>query len=126
MNKDLIDLQRNSKATCVIIENKNIDKLSPSIILKASENDYLSLYKNPPFSNMAEIKSHFSQLCYLIITDITDLTSEEQNAYIGLVKDREVNGYKLPDNFIIVFTINDSSLLSKVSKDLYHFAVVAI
>ena len=126
MIKELIDLQRNSKATCVIIKTEDIQELSSSLTMKANVSDkFLLTGDKPPFADKIEIKSNLSEICYFVITGIDELSIEDQNRYVGLVKDRELNGYYLPDNCIVVFTVKDRQSLKNVSPELYHFAVVA-
>ena len=126
MIKELIDLQRNSKATCVIITNDDYRKLSPTVTMKANVSDkFLFTGGKPPFADKIDNKSNLSKICYFVITGIDELSIEDQNRYVGLVKDRELNGYYLPKNCIIVFTVKDKSTLKNISQDLYHFAVVA-
>ena len=127
MIKELVDLQRNSKATCVVILSQDIAKLSPAITMKASVSDkFLLAGDKPPFAEKVDTKSKANKICYFVITDIDEISTESQNRYIGLVKDRELNGYYLPDNCIIVLSVKDKTTLKKISPDLYHFAVVAI
>lgn len=126
MIKELIDFQRNSKATCVIIKNDDLSELSPVIKMKASVSDkFLLTGDKPPFADKIDLKSKSKNICYFVIIDIDEISISEQNRYVGLVKDREFNGYTLPDNCIIVFTIKDRESLKKVSTELYHFSVVA-
>lgn len=126
MIKELIDLQRNSKATCAIIENKDIRKLYPGVAIKANVSDkFLFAHSRPPFSDIIDEKSKNSEICYLVIKGIDEISIDQQNRYIGLVKDRELNRYFLPDNCVIVFTVENRNGLKKVPKELYHFAVVA-
>ena len=126
MIKELIDLQRNSKATCVIIQNDDYKELSPVVLMKANVSDkFLLSSKLPPFAEKLNEKCAKNKICYFVITGIDELSVEDQNRYVGLVKDREMNGYYLPDNCIIVFTVKDRAGLKKVSQELYHFAVVA-
>lgn len=64
---------------------------------------------------------------HLIISEIDKLSTENQNSqYLGLIKDRELHGYKLPKNVIIVLTIKDKTALKNISKEIYHLSVVAI
>lgn len=126
MIKELVDLQRNSKATCVILKTDDIQQLSPTLKMKANVSDkFLFSGDKPPFADKIDTKSNSSKICYFVITDIDEISVEDQNRYVGLVKDREMNGYYLPDNCIIVFTVKDRAGLKKVSHELYHFAVVA-
>ena len=62
---------------------------------------------------------------YFIITEIDKLKENLQDKYYQIVKDREFNGYKLPENMIIVLTVEDRESLKKISQELYHFCVVA-
>ena len=126
MIKELVDLQRNSKATCAVIPTIEFKKLSPAITMKANVSDkFLFAGYKPPFAEKIDNKSKLSKICYFIITDIDELSIESQNRFVGLVKDREMNGYNLPNNCIIVFTVKDNASLKKMSPELYHFAVVA-
>lgn len=126
MIKEIIDLQRNSKATCAIVTNDDYSKLYPSVTMKANVSDKFLLTGNkPPFAEKIDNKCNLTKICYFVITGIDELSVEDQNRYVGLVKDREMNGYCLPDNCIIVFTVKDRMGLKKVSQELYHFAVVA-
>ena len=126
MIKELIDLQRNSKATCAIIKTEDIQELSPSLTMKANVSDkFLLTGDKPPFADKVDAKSKSGEICYFVITGIEEISIEQQNRYVGLVKDRELNGYYLPDNCIIVFTVKDRQSLKNVSPELYHFAVVA-
>lgn len=126
MIKDLIDLQRNSKATCVIVRDDEYNRLPSIVSMKASVSDKFLLTGNkPPFADKVDAKSKSSEICYFVITGIEEISIEQQNRYVGLVKDRELNGYYLPDNCIVVFTVKDRQSLKNVSPELYHFAVVA-
>lgn len=126
MIKELIDLQRNSKATCVIIENEDYKKLSPIVLMKAKVSDkFLFSGDKVPFADKLDKISFKSDICYFVITEIDEISKEGQERYIGLVKDREINGYNIPDNCIVIFTLKDKSNLKKLASDLYRFAVVA-
>ena len=127
MNKELIDLQRNSKATCVVVRTDDYKSLSPVISMKASVSDkFLFAGDKPPFADKINEKSANSSICYFVITDIDEVSIDMQNRFEGLVKDRELNGYTLPDNCIIVFTVKDKFSLKNISTNLYHFMVVSI
>lgn len=126
MIKALVDLQRNSKATCAVVENNDYKKLPSVISMKASVSDkFLFAADRPRFADKVDAKSKTNELCYFVITNIDEISVEQQNRYVGLVKDRELNDYLLPENCIIVFTVKDKSTLKNISPELYHFAVVA-
>lgn len=128
MNKELIELQRGSSATCVVIPEVNYRELGQALIMDAQIGDeylFASPRDNPIFKEKLDNISSNGNLTYFVIRGIDELAWDMQNRYIGLVKDREFNGYNLPDNVIIVFTIKDRDGLKRISKELYHFCVVA-
>lgn len=126
MIKELIDLQRGSKATCAIVKTGDYNKFSSLLSMKASVSDkFLLTGEKPPFADKIDAKCKSNEICYFVITGIDEISTEQQNRYVGLVKDRELNGYYLPDNCIIVFTVKDKLALKNISPELYHFAVVA-
>lgn len=128
MNKDLIDLQRNSKGTCAIVLDEFYKNIGQELVMNANiADEYLFARpaKNPIFKEKLDILSSNKKLTYFVIRNIDQIDYEKQNRYISLVKDRELIGYNLPQNVILVFTISNKENLSKISKDLYHFCVVA-
>ena len=128
MNKELIQLQRGCSATCVVIKEENYKELGQAVLMDARIKDeflFASSLGNPIFREKLDSVSSNGNLTYFIIRGIDEITEDMQNRYIGLVKDREFNGYNLPNNVIIVFTVKDREGLKKISKDLYHFCVVA-
>ena len=128
MKKDLIELQKGVKAACVVIEDRDYINLENKVTMSANIDDvYLFGCKleNPIFKDKIEYLSNNGNLGYFIIRQIDELSEKEQNKYISLVKDREFQGYKIPDNIIIVFTVQEKENLKKISKELYHFCVIA-
>ena len=128
MNKELIELQKGIKATCVVIKDEDIQTLDIGIVFDAKINNNLFLGKtgNPFFREKLESILKISDIAYFVIRGIDEVSESMQNRYVGLVKDREFNGYKLPDNVIIVLTVKNTESLKKISKELYHFCVIAI
>lgn len=129
MMKELIDLQRGSKATCALILDSEYEKLGQGVIMDANIRDsflFASPYKLPIFKEQLEKKSSLHNLTYFIIRNIDELECDNQNKFVGLIKDREFDGYILPQNVIIVLTIQEKNNISKISSELYHFCVVAI
>ena len=128
MNKDLIELQKNCPATCVVVLDKDYKSLENSVVMKANVSDkflYATILGYPAFAEKLEdnIKKAYS---YFVISGIDKVSYEQQNRFVGLVKDREFMGYTLPKNCIVVFTVENKENLKKISKELYHFCVVAI
>ena len=126
MIKELRELQRSANATCVIVTNDDYKEISSKVLMNANvSNTFLFKNDRPPFADKIEAKSKLSEICYLVITEIDEISMADQEKFVGIVKDRELNGYYLPSNCIIVFTVKDRNSLKKISKDLYRFAVVA-
>ncbi|MGN0973676.1 MAG: hypothetical protein ACI4OT_02910 [Bacilli bacterium] len=128
MNKQLVELQRGCKATCVVILEEQCKYLEKGIAMEAKiGDDYLFArpYGNPIFREKLDRLSKEQSLVYFVINRINEINEDMQNRYIGLVKDREFGGYNLADNVIIVLTIGKKEDLKKISKELYHFCVVA-
>lgn len=118
INKELIELQKGCKATCVVIPNEEIKALDSKIIINANSSDSELLMTFKEISNKEE-------LSYFIIDGIDQLNEDTQNKYYQIVKDREFNGYRLPEDIIIVLTVKDKQGLKNISQELYNFCVVA-
>lgn len=128
MNKELIELQEGCKSTGVVILNENCNELENRFVMDASANDndlFARPLNNPIFKEDLENISEKENLAYFVISGIDKINTEMQNRYVGLVKDREFMGYKIPENIIIVFTIENKEGLKKISNELYHLCVVA-
>lgn len=128
MNRELIELQRGCKATCVVIPDENHKELGQALIMDAKIKDeyiFSNSLNKPIFKEKIDKVFNTESLTYFIVRGIDELTEDMQNRYIGLVKDREFNGYSLPDNVIIIFTVKEKEKIKKISKELYHFCVVA-
>ncbi|MBO5138228.1 MAG: hypothetical protein J6B89_01140 [Bacilli bacterium] len=129
MNKELIELQRGCNAVCVVILEDQIKELKNALIMDAKITDEYLFARptgNPIFKEKLEKMSKNNNLSYFVINQITEISEELQNRYIGLIKDREFIGYNIPNNIILVLTVKTNKDLKKISKDLYHFCVVAI
>ena len=126
---DLIEAQKGIKSIGVIVCNSDIQKLNNSYSIDAGLSD-LDLFGvnlgQPVFKKGIEKVSKENEFSYLIISNIDKVNEDKQNRFIGLVKDREFMGYNLPDNVIIVFTVETESDIKKVSKELYYFCEVNI
>ena len=129
MNKDIIEMQRNCNATCVVILDEHYQELNNSLIMDADIEDY-RLFSgelgSPLFKETLDSFGLTERISYMIIRNINLISEEKQNRYLGLVKDRHFNGYDIPKNIIIVFTITNKQELNKISKELYHYSVVVI
>ena len=128
MIKELIELQRGSKATCVVIEDSEFKNVGQTLYMDAFIEDkylYAGDIGNPIFKEKLDAIASNGELTYFMIRKIDDVDFASQERYLGLVKDREFEGYTLPDNVIIIFTVKDREGLKKISKELYKFCVVA-
>lgn len=129
MNKELIELQRGVSATCVIILDEFYKDLGQTVFMDANMKDvhlYGKSLGSPLFKEQIEKIAKNGQTTYFVIRKIDQITKEEQDRYIDLVKNREFHGYKIPDNVIIVFTIENFQNRKKISENLYHFCVVVL
>lgn len=127
MNKEIIEMQKGCTATCAVILTCEYGDLTPSVRMGADvSNDFLFNCEVPPFAQKLTARASGREICYFIIYGIDEISEREQEKFVGLVKDRELNGYQLPDNVVIVFTVKDKNRVKKIGSSLNHFAVVAI
>ncbi len=128
MNKELINLQRGSKV-CVVIKDSDSHQLENAIFMDSRIKDSL-LYGvkmgKPIFKEKVEIISKNGELGFFVINQFDLLREEDQNKYISLIKDREFMGYTIPDNIIIILTVENEEKLQNISSEVYHFCVVAM
>lgn len=118
INKELIELQKGCKATCVVILNEECKELDTKIIVNSncSDSELLKVFKEN-ISNNEELK-------YFVISEIDRLEEEAQDKFYQIVKDREFLGYKLPEDTIIVLTVKNKEGLKNISQKLYNLCIV--
>lgn len=129
MNKELIELQRGSKATCVVVKNSDLNILGNAVHMDSRINDswlFGAKMGNPIIKEKVDIVSKNGEIGYFVITNFDSLPVDEQNKYVSIIKDRELLGYTLPDNIIIVLSIENKESLKNISPEIYHFCVVSI
>ena len=56
---------------------------------------------------------------------IDKISSNEQDEYYQIIKDREFCGYKLPEDMIIVLTVKNKETLKNISQKIYNLCVIA-
>ena len=119
IDKELVDLQKGCSATCVVIKNEDIKELESAVLVSSNCNTYdlIKIFEE----NVSEKK-----LNYFVIKEIDKINVDEQNKYYQIVKDREFSGYKLPDDTIIVLSVNGKETLKNISQELYNLCIVAI
>ena len=118
IDKELIELQKGNTATCCVILNEDIEELDLKQIIasNSSDSEINSIFKDI---------SNKENLDYVVITDIDKIPESEQDRFYQIVKDREFFGHKLPQNVIIVLTVNNKEDLKKITQELYNLCVVA-
>lgn len=119
IDKELIELQKGCKATCVVIQNEDCKELDSTIVVNsnANENELLTIFKENIMNN--------EKLNYFIISDIDKVNADMQDKYYQIVKDREFFGYNLPKDVIVVLAVEDKYSLKNITKELYNLCVVA-
>ena len=128
MNQILINLQKNCN-NAVIILNSDYENLHKRVSFNANMTDSklnLSDYGNPVFKAKLEQIASTSESCYLVIKNIDQISADLQLRFLGLIKDREICGYTLPRNVIIVLTISNKQNLKNIDSTIYHLCVNAI
>lgn len=126
-DQELIEEQLGCDSTCVIILQNEAKLLKNSYNVKADNSNSNmilgELNKENLKSNLDKLEEN--DIAYLVIEEIDELDSKQQDKYINLIKNREFRGYNIPKNIIVALTIKNKENLSKISSELYHFCVVA-
>lgn len=120
MNIDLIELQKGCKATCAVIQNEDIEKLDSKVLISSNceDNELLKIFKE-------EISKANEKFEFLVIEKIDKLELDKQDRFYQIVKDREFNGILLPEDVIIVLTVENKDKLKNISSELYNLCAVA-
>ncbi len=120
INKELIELQKGCKATCVVIQNEDIQKLDSMVLISSNceDNELLKIFKE-------KISKTDERFEFLVIEKIDKIELDKQDRFYQIVKDREFNGILLPEDVVIVLTVENKDKLKNISSDLYNLCVVA-
>lgn len=120
MNIDLIELQKGCKATCAVIQNEDIEKLDSKILINSNceDNELLKIFKE-------RISKADEKFEFIVIEEIDKLEADKQDKFYQIVKDREFNGIVLPEDVIIVLTVENKDKLKNISSELHNLCVVA-
>ena len=119
INRELVELQKGCKGVCAIIETTDIKELSSNIVIKSNCED-TEIFK----TFKEKISKADNKFNYLVIEDIDKLETYKQNRIYQIVKDREYNGISLPEDVIIVLTVENKEGLKNILSELYHLCVV--
>ena len=120
MNIDLIELQKGCKATCAVIQNEDIEKLDSKILINSNceDNELLKIFKE----KISKVDEKFE---FIVIEEIDKLEADKQDKFYQIVKDREFNGIVLPEDVVIVLTVENKDKLKNISSELHNLCVVA-
>ena len=120
MNIDLIELQKGCKATCAVIQNEDIEKLDSKILINSNceDNELLKIFKE----KISKVDEKFE---FIVIEEIDKLETDKQDKFYQIVKDREFNGIVLPEDVVIVLTVENKDKLKNISSELHNLCVVA-
>lgn len=127
-NKNLVEIQKGCKSTCVIVLQEDINKLENSyrVEVDTSESNMLvgDFNRKNLEENLEKIAKN-SEIAYLIVEGVDKINGKKQEKYVDVIKDREFRGYKLPDNVIICFTLTDKNNLKTISPEIMKFSKIA-
>lgn len=128
IDKELLEEQLGCNSICVIILQDDVNELKNAYNIKVDEsnsNIILGELNKENLKNNLDKLSKENEITYLVIEEIDKIDEIKQEKYISLIKNREFRGYNIPENVIIVITIESRDNLKKISPELYHFCVVA-
>lgn len=120
INMDLIELQKGCGATCAVIQNEDIEKLDSRILINSNceDSELLKIFKE-------KISKADEKFEFFVIEGIDNVEVDKQDKFYQIVKDREFNGNVLPENVIIVLTIENRDKLKNIASELHNLCVVA-
>ncbi len=127
MNKERLNLLENYIKTGVaplLIENIPSDLFSNSVVLKSNidKSELNGHYEDIEFCPPAWYKELLekSKLDYviLVIENINDVSVEEQNKFIEILKYNKISTFTLPKNCLIIVTCSNLNN-KKISEEVY-------
>lgn len=117
--KDIIvDLQKGNTTSAIITSNDYIKKIDNKNII------YLNNNENEK-EKINEL-SKSEELSYLVIKNINQYNTETQHSFASMIKDRTFMNYKIKNNTVIIFTIENKEDLKNISDELFHLCINAI
>jgi hypothetical protein len=120
INMDLIELQKGCRATCAVIQNEDIEKLDSKILINSNceDNELLKIFNE-------KISKANEKIEFFVIEGIDNVEVDKQDKFYQIVKDREFNGNVLPEEVIIVLTVENRDKLKNIASELHNLCVVA-
>ena len=74
---------------------------------------------------MKQVIAQEEQTPYLVFTEVDKASARQQNEIYELVKDRQIRNTRLPENTVIILTIEEEMSVKRLSPDLYHLCTIA-
>ena len=128
LNKNIVEIQKGCKSTCVIILQEDVNKFENSyrVVVDTSESNMLvgDFNRKNLEENLEKIAKD-GEIAYLIVEEIDKVDTKKQEKYVDVIKDREFRGYRLPDNVIICLSLTDRNNLEKISPEIMKFSKIA-
>ncbi len=107
----------------ILVDFAQVKHFNNPIVLESniSELDIYGDGKNPTWYHKVEEAN--KNRIYLIINNIAKIPKEEQRKFISLLKDRECNNKKLPENVSIIVLIEDNEK-DLLDKEILSYLIV--
>ena len=127
MNKERLNLLENYIKTGVaplLIENIPSDLFSNSVVLKSNidkselNGHYEDIEFCPPTWYKELLEKSKLDYVILVIENINDVSVEEQNKFIEILKYNKISTFTLPKNCLIIVTCSDLNN-KKISEEVY-------
>ena len=121
MYKSFIESKIGGKPIGLIVRSSEYRDLDCILEMRASIKDAVltNKYKVPIFADKLTELSNENDIVYFVISDIDKASEKEQERFIELVKFRSFSGYRLPDNVIIIFTVEGDNTIKNIIPELY-------
>ena len=127
MNKERLSLLENYIKTGVaplLVEDIPSNSFSNSVVLKSNidKSELNGHYENvefcPPTWYKELLEKSKSEHVILVIENINDISLEEQNKFIEILKYNKISTFELPKNCLIIVTCSDLNN-KKISEEVY-------
>ncbi|MGN1222730.1 MAG: hypothetical protein ACI4T1_01190 [Christensenellales bacterium] len=124
---NLFILKHCSKGQCVVVKEDNFKNLKKLVSIQANiSNEFLFNNGTLIFEEKINNLSERVEIGYLVINNMDKADFDMQDRFVGLIKDREFNGYKLPENIIIALTIENEDNFNKLSDEIRKLALMCM
>ena len=123
MNQLVEVIKNNSSWPLVLVGvNSKIFKTAIKISAKIKDEDFILFptvngIKTPAWVNEIKNLSSSGERCFLVLENLDEVEEKEQEKFFSLVKNRAINGYKLPSNAQILIPCQKPENISKTIID---------